>query len=275
MRHARLLMMLMAWLMSSLSAWADSSAADAHAAHAHTPEPAPDPGLAQDQSPLSDHTDHADNADHAHQPSFGALRFERLERAYSSDANATLYDLYGWYGGTYDRVVIKAEGEVAQGKLHEARSELLWSHALAPFWDSQLGVRHDAGDGPNRAWLAFGIEGLAPYWFDVEATAYLGTSGRTALRLAASYELLITQRLILQPRVEVNVYGKRDNELMRGTGLADAVVGLRLRYEFSRQFAPYLGVERSGKTGNSADLVRAAGEKPMETRWVAGVRFWF
>lgn len=262
MHHVKKLMVLMPLWMTSLASWAQTNPSDAHAAHGNAPEPALtlEPAPDQTQPPSG----------HAHQPAFGALRC-----AYSSDANATLYDLYGWYGGAYDRAVVKAEGEAAQGKLHEARSELLWSHALAPFWDSQLGVRHDAGDGPNRSWLAFGIEGLAPYWFDVEATAYLGTSGRTALRLAASYELLITQRLILQPRAEANVYGKRDDGLMRGTGLADVVAGLRLRYEFSRQFAPYLGVERSGKTGNSADLARAAGESAMETRWVAGVRFWF
>ena len=268
MRHVKILMVLMPLWMAALTSWAQSNPADAHAAHGSAPEPALtlEPAPDQTQPPPSDH---------AHQPAFGALRFERFERAYSPDANATLYDLYGWYGGAYDRAVVKAEGEAAQGKLHEARSELLWSHALAPFWDSQLGLRHDAGNGPNRAWLAFGIEGLAPYWFDVEATAYLGTSERTALRLAASYELLITQRLILQPRVEANVYAKRDDELMRGTGLSDVVAGLRLRYEFSRQFAPYLGVERSGKTGNSADLARAAGERTMQTHWVAGVRFWF
>lgn len=212
---------------------------------------------------------------HAHQHSFGMLRFDRFERAIRSGPDATLYDLHGWYGGSYDRAVIKAEGEYARGKLHEARTELLWSHAIAPFWDSQLGVRHDDGTGPGRTWLAFGIAGLAPYWFDVEATAYLGTAGRTALRLAAGYELLLTQRLILQPRVEANFHGRRDDALDRGTGLSDAVAGLRLRYEINRQFAPYFGVERSGKIGNSAGLVRAAGGKTLETRWVAGVRFWF
>lgn len=212
---------------------------------------------------------------HAGHTLFGTLRFDRFEHAFLPGADATLYDLHGWYGTSYERAVVKAEGAFSRGRLHEARSELLWSHAIAPFWDSQLGVRHDSGAGPDRTWLAFGAEGLAPYWFDVEATAYLGAAGRSALRLAASYELLLTQRLILQPRVEANFYGRRDAALERGTGLSDAVAGLRLRYEFSRQFAPYLGVERSGKLGNSADLVRAAGEKALETRWVAGVRFWF
>jgi copper resistance protein B len=262
------------WLASSfiMPACAETADDDTHAEHLHVP---PSAVAASAQTPPTDDEQALPPSDHAHSPAFGALRFERFERAYASDGNATAYDVYGWYGGTYDRAVLKAEGEFAQGALHESRSELLWSHAVAPFWDAQLGVRHDGGTGPNRAWLAAGIEGLAPYWFDVEATAYLGGAGRTALRLAASYELLLTQRLILQPRAEANVYGRRDASLRRGSGLADALFGLRLRYEFSREFAPYLGVERGGKTGDSADLARVADETGMATRWVAGIRFWF
>lgn len=211
-----------------------------------------------------------------HHQNVGVLRVDRLEHAFMpGEDDATLYELHGWYGGSFDRAVLKAEGEISRGKVHTARSELLWSHAVAPFWDVQAGLRHDSGVGPDRGWLALGVEGLAPYWFEVEATAYLGTAGRTALRLAARYELLLTQRLILQPRVEADFYGKRDTALDHGSGLTDVVAGLHLRYEFTRQFAPYLGVERGGKIGNSADLARATGEKAMTTRWVAGLRFWF
>ena len=108
---------------------------------------------------------------------------------------------------TYDRAVLKAEGEVDGGKFEEARTELLWGHAVAPFWDAQLGVRYDSGVGPNRRWLAFGIQGLAPYWFEVDAAIYIGDEGRTALRLDAEYELLLTQKLILQPKIETDFYG--------------------------------------------------------------------
>ncbi|PKO83988.1 MAG: copper resistance protein CopB [Betaproteobacteria bacterium HGW-Betaproteobacteria-11] len=212
---------------------------------------------------------------HAGHPAYSVLRVDRFEHAFMPGDDATLYDLHGRYGGSFDRAVLKAEGEIARGKVRAARTELLWSHAVSPFWDTQLGVRHDGGVGPDRGWLALGVEGLAPYWFDVEVTAYLGPAGRTALRLAASYELLLTQRLILQPRVEADFHGKRDSALDHGSGLTDAVAGLRLRYEFNRQFAPYLGVERGGKVGNSADLAQAAGERAMTTRWVAGLKFWF
>lgn len=208
---------------------------------------------------------------------FGSILVDRLEhaRARNGGATATGYDMQAWFGRTYDRFVIKAEGERASGGRREARTELLWSHAVASYWDAQLGMRQDSGDGPGRSWLAFGVQGLAPYWFEVDAAAYLADSGRTALRLGAEYELLLTQRLILQPRVEVNFYGKPDTARDIGSGLADGVFGLRLRYEVSRQFAPYIGVERAAKYGQTAGLARAAGEPTGETRWVAGLRFWF
>ncbi|QHI99330.1 copper resistance protein B [Xylophilus rhododendri] len=208
--------------------------------------------------------------------SFGSFLADRLERAGHSDGVETAYDLRASYGTTYDKLVLKAEGEAAQGRIGEARTELLWGHAVGGYWDTQLGLRNDAGHArPGRNWLAFGVQGLAPYWFELEATAYVGEGGRTALRLAGEYELLITQRLILQPRVEANLYGRDDPEARLGSGLSSGTAGLRLRYEISRQFAPYVGVERAASFGGTADYARAAGARPAQTRWVAGVRMWF
>ena len=207
--------------------------------------------------------------------SFGSLLFNRLERVYTSGSNSTAYDAQGWYGRDYDRLVIKAEGDVAAGKVQDSRTELLWGHAVAAFWDAQLGMRHDGGTGASRNWLAAGFQGLAPYWFEMDAAIYASDSGRTALRLSAEYELLFTQKLILQPRAEINAYGKSDPERDVGSGLSDAVVGMRLRYEFTRQFAPYLGVEWTGKFGETANMASAAAENTRETSYVAGVRFWF
>jgi len=206
---------------------------------------------------------------------YGSVLIDRLERVRGEDEYATAYDVQAWYGHQYDRVVIEAEGDYARGKLEEARTELLWGHALASYWDSRLGVRHDSGEGPDRTWLAAGVQGLAPYWFELDAMAYLGEQGRTALRIEAEYELLLTQRVVLQPRAELNLYGKRDEALGIGSGLSDGVAGLRLRYEFSRQFAPYLGVEWADKFGETEDLAREADDPTSETRWVAGVRFWY
>jgi len=207
--------------------------------------------------------------------SLGALLVDNLEAVRSDGNTAMGYDLQAWYGRTYDRAVFKAEGDIDDGEVKEARTELLWGHAIAAFWDMQLGVRYDSGEGPDRSWLAFGVQGLAPYWFEVEATGYLGEAGRTALRLDASYELLLTQKLILQPRIETNAYSTRDASRGLGSGLSDLSATLRLRYEIRREFAPYVGIEWARKFGDTEDLARAAGEDASETRFIAGVRFWF
>ena len=208
--------------------------------------------------------------------SFGSLRVDRFEhvRTRAGETN-TAYELQARYGRDYNRFVLKAEGEVAGGEVRESRTDLLWSRAVAAYWDLQAGVRVDGGEGPSRRWLAFGVQGLAPYWFEVDATLYVGDEGRSAFRVEAEYELLLTQKLILQPRLEVNVAGKADDENTRGKGLSDAAFGVRLRYEIRREFAPYLGIERVTRYGDTADLYRAAGRPTGETRFVAGLRFWF
>ena len=152
----------------------------------------------------------------------------------------------------------------------------MWGHALNAYFDTQLGVRLDQyNEGKDRQWLAIGIQGLAPYWFELDVTAYVGDDGRTAFSAETEYELLLTQRLILQPRAELNLYGKDDLDNRLGSGLSDLALGLRLRYEFSRQFSPYIGVEWTDTYGDTADYRRAAGEDTSGTQFVAGLRFWF
>ena len=210
----------------------------------------------------------------ADEHAFWSVLGDRLE--YQEDSESTVYDVQAWYGTTYDRLVIKAEGDVADGTLEESSTELLWGHALNAYFDTQFGVRLDQfNDGKDRQWLAFGVQGLAPYWFEVDVTAYVSDDGRTALSAEAEYELLLTQKLILQPRAELNLYGKDDLDNRLGSGLSDLAVGLRLRYEFSRQFAPYIGVEWTDTYGDTADYRRAAGEDTSGTQFVAGLRFWF
>jgi copper resistance protein B len=206
---------------------------------------------------------------------FGALLVDRLEAASTANGSATAYALTAWYGRTYDRAVLISEGEHEGGTLEHGRTELLWSRAIAAYWDTRLGVRFDHGEGPGRSWLAFGVQGLAPYWFELDATVYVGDEGRTALRAEVEYELLLTQRLILQPMLEANFYGKDDAARGLGAGLSDVGAGLRLRYEIRREFAPYVGVAWSGKYGATADYATAAGLPTAQTRWLAGIRFWF
>jgi copper resistance protein B len=204
------------------------------------------------------------------------LMINRLERVQAlNNYYYNAYDLQGFVGKDYDKLVLKAEGEVDEGKIHEARTEMLWGHALDAYWNTQLGVRYDSGDAPSRSWLALGVQGLAPYWFEVDATVYVGEQGRTALRLSAEYELLITQKLILQPRIEASFYGMEDEARDRGAGLSTLVTGVRLRYEIRREIAPYVGVDWSGKYGGTADHAREAGARTNDTSVVAGLRIWY
>lgn len=206
---------------------------------------------------------------------FGKLLLDQLEYVHAADANGIALDAQAYYGGDVDNIWLKVDGERSDGHLRDTRTEALWAHAATAFWDTQLGVRHDFGAGPARTWAAFGVQGLAPYWLDVEATAYVGQSGRTALRLEAEYDLLLTQRVILTPDLEINAYGKRDPARHLGAGVSNVELGLRLRYEVTRQFAPYVGVDWNRRVGGSADLARAAGEPAFDHAIVAGIHVWF
>lgn len=203
------------------------------------------------------------------------LLVDQLEAFAGHDAHGQSWDVQAWYGNDSNKLWLRSEGDRSGGKVEDAGAELLWSHAVASYWDTQLGLRHDFGDAPGRSWAAFGVQGLAPYWFDVEATAYVGTSGRTAARLRADYDVLFTQRLILQPELELNAYGRADPARRIGRGLSDGSLGLRLRYEVRRQFAPYIGVVWTRRFGATADFARADHRPVLDRQWVAGLRLWF
>ena len=185
------------------------------------------------------------------------------------------WNVQGWIGRDYDRLWVKSEGEHQDGRTEDARVELLWSKPVAAFWDLQAGLRHDFGEGPARNWLGVGVQGVAPYWFDVEATAYVGGSGRAALRLKTDYEIVLSQRTYLVPEIEANLYSKSDPERGIGSGLSDLSFGVRLRHEIRREFAPYIGVNWKHRFGGTADLARAAGGRSTDQQLVVGVRAWF
>jgi copper resistance protein B len=205
----------------------------------------------------------------------GMLLVDQLEAFHGRDGNGQSWEAAGWYGSDTDKLWLRSEGERRRGRLDDGEVEALWDHAVAAFWSTQLGVRHDFGAGPARNWAAFGVQGLAPYWFEIQATAYVGPSGRSAGRLRADYELLFTQRLILQPELEVNLYGKSDPARGIGSGISDAKLGLRLRYEIRREFAPYLGVVWTRRFGATADFARTDHQAVFDRQWVAGLRIWF
>jgi len=204
-----------------------------------------------------------------------ALLLDQLE-ANDADAGANIrWDASAWIGHAFDRLAIRTEGDVTAGKTERAELQLLWAHTVTRWWDLVTGVREDFAPDPSRGWAAFGVQGVAPYRFDIEATAFVGDGGDTAARVKAEYELLITQRWILQPRVELNWYGQEDPVRGLGTGFSSSEIALRLRYEIRREVAPYVGIVSERKHGGTADLAHAAGEDPGDTRLVAGVRLRF
>lgn len=182
----------------------------------------------------------------------------------------------GWFGGDRDRLIIKSEGHGAFGeKIDDLELEALYSRAIGPYFNLQAGVRHDVTPNPSRTHLAIGVEGLAPYWFELEAMAYLSDRGDLSGRIGGYYDQRITQRLILQPRAEVNIAAQSDRVRGIGSGISDVELGLRLRYELRREFAPYVGVVWIRRLGETARLSRAAGEGAADASVVAGVRVWF
>jgi copper resistance protein B len=185
-------------------------------------------------------------------------------------------DVQFWYGGDLNKLWLKSEGEGTFGDgIESAEVQALWSRAIAPFFDLQAGLRYDIRPKPDRAYLALGLQGLAPYWFEVDAATFLSDKGDLTARLEGEYDLRVTQQLILQPRAEVELAAQDVPELGIGSGLSTAEAGLRLRYEFVPEFAPYVGVEYEHAFGNTADLRRAEGEDAGGWNLVLGVRAWF
>lgn len=199
----------------------------------------------------------------------------QLEYQDAEQGSALAWELNGWIGGDIDRLWLRSEGERTNGVTENAELEALWGHAVGPWWDLVTGVRQDFKPGSPQTWAALGLQGMALYNFESQATAYLGEGGQAALRLKGDYDILLSNRLILQPTAEVNLYSRNDPQRGMGSGLADSEVGLRLRYELHRQFAPYIGVTWNRSYGKSADYAREEGDKRGETRLVLGVRLWF
>lgn len=200
---------------------------------------------------------------------------DRVEYQGRQGSDGYLWDVQGYYGGDTDKLWLKSEGEGDFGQnLEEAEVQALYSRAIGPWFDLQTGVRQDLAP-VDRTYAVVGVQGLAPYLFEVDAAAFLSARGDLTARIEGEIDQRITQRLILQPRAEVNLAAQDVPELGIGSGIDSVEAGIRLRYEITREFAPYIGVEQNWKFGGSADYARAAGEDPSVTSFVAGIRFWF
>jgi copper resistance protein B len=240
-------------------------------ANDHVPPPAPQQSMPEMSTTQMTQTMQMDD-----QAKRGMLLVDRLERSRSNDGDyASAWEVEAWYGSDIDRLWFLSEGERSHEGVEDARAELLWGHAFSTSWDWLAGVRQDFGAGPSRQWLGVGVQGEAAYFFELQAGLYAGPQGRSAVRLEISRDLLLTQRLILTPRLEVNLYGKDDPQRQVRSGLSDADAGLRLRYEVSRRFAPYIGVDWQRHFADGDALPFSRRFPAHETSVLVGVKFWF
>jgi copper resistance protein B len=208
---------------------------------------------------------------------FKHILFDQLEGRTNGSDNALRWDGQGWIGTDMNRLWLKSEGFLDSGTVTDGDIEALYDRPIPHmrYFDAQVGIREDLDSGPRRTWGAIGIEGLAPYFFEIEPTFYFRDGGHVAGRLTTTYDLLITQRLIVQPELEMNFYSKRDPQRLIGAGLSDLDVGVRLRYEIRRKFAPYIGFAYTRKYGDTGRLSRQAGETLSDPRLVFGFRVWY
>jgi copper resistance protein B len=214
--------------------------------------------------------------DMGHQLFVHAL-LDQFEGRTNGPDNEFRWDGEGWIGTDMNRLWIKSEGFAGNGIVSDGDQEFLYDRPIPRlrYFDAQVGVREDIDSGPLRSWAAIGIEGLAPYFFEFAPTLYIGRNGDVAGRINAAYELLFTQRLIAEPQAELNFYSQDDPARGTGSGLSEIDTGIRLRYEFSRKFAPYIGFAYNGKYGDTANFARRAGESTSDPRFVFGVRAWY
>lgn len=206
-----------------------------------------------------------------------AVLIDTLEAGFGDGEETYSWKAQGWTGGDINRFWWKTEGEGAfDGKLHDAEVRALYSRAITPFWDVQAGVRQDfRPDSDDTTHLTVGVQGVAPYWFEMNAAAFLSTKGDLTARVEAEYDQRITQKWILQPAIELDLSASDIPEREIGTGLTSVTAGLRLRYEIRKEFAPYVGVEWNRSLGDTADYARARGEDVEDTRFVVGLKAWF
>ena len=211
---------------------------------------------------------------------YSLVLFDQLEYRQTGTANPVGWDLSSWVGGDFTRLWVKSEGSVATvGGGGDAQAQVLYSRLFSAFWEWQVGgrvdVQYGGGRTETRVLAVLGLEGLAPYWFEIEPAVFVSHKGDVSARLTATYDMFITQRAIAQPRVELNGAVQEVPEFGLAAGLNDISLGLRFRYEFRREYAPYVGIDWTRRVAGTADLARLTGEPVSDLAVVGGLRVWF
>ncbi|BCX18373.1 MAG: hypothetical protein KatS3mg117_2055 [Geminicoccaceae bacterium] len=213
-------------------------------------------------------------AETGHLHLFHALQVEQLEQRIRNGANAVAWEAHAWIGTDDHKAWLETKGEKPNGERPEqAEFQLLYSRRISDYFDGRVGIRYDVAPSPDRGFAVLSLHGLAPYWFEVDASAFLSDEGELSARISAEYELLITQQLILQPSAEVDLAAQSVRERGIGSGLGAVELGLRLRYELVRKVAPYVGILWERKFGDTADLAREEGEDADDLSFLVGIRF--
>lgn len=207
-------------------------------------------------------------------PVVSKVMIDRLEFRDTEHGKPLILEADAWFGKSINKLWLKADIEVMDGKWEEAQLHVLYNRAFSPFWDIQAGIRHDFKP-VQRSWAALGVHGTAPYFIETNATAFVGEAGRSAIQLSAEKEFMLTQKTILMPEFALNIYGKDDHDLGVGSGLSELNLGLRLSHEIKREFAPYIGVNWSKKLGNTAEMAKGHGDKTQNTELLLGIQAWF
>lgn len=208
-------------------------------------------------------------------PYVGKFMLDRLEVIDEEDSSPVAWEASAWLGRDLQKFWFKTEGIYEDSEVHAAEYQLLYGWAIAPYWDVMAGVRIDSKPEPDRNWLAVGVQGIAPYFIETEATLFVGEEDMTAVRLEFEYELMLTQKWVIKPEFELNLYGNNDREKGIGSGLSDIEISVRLLYEIRREFAPYIGINYEKLLGNTADYADIAGEETSETAFSLGIHAWF
>ena len=209
------------------------------------------------------------------QMAYTKVSFDELELADITDADTITWRANAWFGTDLNKAGLKSRRKRNDGETESKEIQLLYSRAISAFWDLQLGYRHDFKPTPEQDWAVVTLQGMAPYFIEVETELFYGSGGQTSLRVRAEYEAALTQRLTLTPEVELTAYGDDDTKRGVESGLSKLETGLRLRYDITRKFAPYIGVTWSSKLGDTNDLAKSADEDTHEMNLVAGFRLWF
>ena len=203
------------------------------------------------------------------------LMLDKFEVGRVDGSNIQAWEGGVWIGQDLNKLWLKSDGERVAGETEGTETRLLYSRAIDPFWDLQVGLRHDTTVNAKRNYINFGIQGLAPYYFETDANLSVSKKGQVKFNTSFEYEMMLTQKLVLSPEVELNAYAKDDKPMGVAAGFSDIEAGLRLRYEVIREFAPYIGVNWAKKLGKTADLASDEGENSSETSVVLGVRAWY